>query len=145
MTGSDAHHDTLPNLESTILTPTRAAALALAAYGVFCLIARRPGANTAVGTPIGTSIGLASAILLVGFAAAPVLVVLGGVHSLFDTGYVTVTPNLHFEVSRRIREEFDNGKDYYALHGQRIIVPEPVAQRPDPGTLAWHNEHCFKG
>ena len=67
------------------------------------------------------------------------------IHSLFDTGYVTVTPNLHFEVSRRIREEFDNGKDYYALHGQRIIVPEPVAQRPDPGTLAWHNEHCFKG
>jgi hypothetical protein len=24
--------------------------------------------------------------------------------------YVTVTPDLRFEVSRRIREEFDNGK-----------------------------------
>ena len=61
------------------------------------------------------------------------------------TGYVTVTPDLHFEVSRRIREEFENGKDYYALHGQRIIVPEPVGQRPDPGALTWQNEHCFKG
>lgn len=67
------------------------------------------------------------------------------IHSLFDTGYVTVTPDLHFEVSRRIRDEFENGRHYYALHGHRITVPEPVAQRPDPGALAWHNEHCFKG
>ena len=67
------------------------------------------------------------------------------IHSLFDTGYVTVTPALVFEVSRRIREEFDNGKHYYALHGQRIVVPENVGQRPDTGALGWHNEHCFKG
>jgi putative restriction endonuclease len=67
------------------------------------------------------------------------------IHSLFDLGYVTVTPDLKFEVSRRIREEFDNGKHYYALHGQRIIVPDNVGQRPDPGALTWHNEHCFKG
>ncbi len=37
------------------------------------------------------------------------------VHSLFDAGYVTVTPEFRFEVSRRIREEFENGRDYYAL------------------------------
>jgi putative restriction endonuclease len=67
------------------------------------------------------------------------------IHSLFDSGYVTVTPGLNFEVSRRIREEFDNGKHYYALHGQRIIVPETVSLRPDPSALSWHNEHCFKG
>ena len=67
------------------------------------------------------------------------------IHSLFDTGYVTVTPDLYFEVSRRIREEFDNGKHYYALHGQRIIVPDCVGQRPDPDALSWHNDHCFKG
>jgi putative restriction endonuclease len=67
------------------------------------------------------------------------------IHSLFDLGYVTVTPDLKFEVSRRIREEFDNGKHYYALHGQRIIVPDNVGQRPDPGALTWHNERCFKG
>lgn len=67
------------------------------------------------------------------------------IHSLFDAGYVTVTPTFQFEVSRRIREEFDNGKHYYALHGQRIFVPESVSQRPDAAALSWHNEHCFKG
>jgi putative restriction endonuclease len=36
------------------------------------------------------------------------------IHSLFDAGYVTVTPEHRFEVSRGIREEFENGKHYYA-------------------------------
>lgn len=67
------------------------------------------------------------------------------IHSLFDAGYVTVTPNRHFEVSRRIREEFDNGRHYYALHGQMIRVPDNAIQAPDPAALAWHNEHCFRG
>lgn len=31
------------------------------------------------------------------------------IHSLFDRGYVTITPELRFEVSRRIKEEFENG------------------------------------
>ena len=38
----------------------------------------------------------------------------------FDRGYVTVTPELRFEVSRRIKEEFENGRDYYALHGRSV-------------------------
>lgn len=67
------------------------------------------------------------------------------IHSLFDAGYVTVTPSLHFEVSRRIREEFDNGRHYYELHGQKIHVPEDPLQRPDEAALCWHNEQCFKG
>ena len=67
------------------------------------------------------------------------------IHSLFDAGYVTVTPDLRFEVSRRIREEFDNGKQYYALHGDKIDVPSDIGRRPDPTALTWHNEHCFRG
>ena len=67
------------------------------------------------------------------------------IHSLFDAGYVTVTPDRHFEVSRRIKEEFDNGVHYYALHGQPISVPDAVTQGPDPAALAWHNENCFRG
>jgi len=67
------------------------------------------------------------------------------IHSLFDAGYVTVTPELRFEVSRRIREEFDNGKHYYALHGHKIEAPSDVGQWPDPDALTWHNEHCFRG
>ena len=67
------------------------------------------------------------------------------IHSLFDAGYVTVTPDRHFEVSRRIKDEFDNGRHYYALHGQPISVPDAVIQGPDPVALARHNENCFRG
>jgi putative restriction endonuclease len=67
------------------------------------------------------------------------------IHSLFDLGYVTITPELKFEVSRRIREEYENGRHYYALHGSGVAVPEPVELRPDPSALSWHNEHRFKG
>lgn len=67
------------------------------------------------------------------------------IHSLFDAGYVTVTPDLHFEVSRRIREEFENGRHYYALHGRLITIPEIPGQRPDPTSLAWHNQNRFNG
>ncbi len=66
-------------------------------------------------------------------------------HSLFDRGYVTVTPAHHFEVSRRIRDEFENGRDYYALHGKSILLPEAEHQRPDPIALSWHNENRFLG
>ena len=67
------------------------------------------------------------------------------IHSLFDAGYVTVTPELNFEVSGRIREEFENGRDYYALHGRRIQAPVVARQRPDPAVLTWHKENCFVG
>lgn len=67
------------------------------------------------------------------------------IHSLFDAGYVTVTPDLRFEVSRRIKEEFDNGRHYYELHGQPIFAPEDTLRRPDPGALRWHNEQAFRG
>ena len=53
------------------------------------------------------------------------------IHSLFDRGYVTVTPELRFEVSRRIKEEFENGRDYYALHGRSVQPPERLTARPD--------------
>ena len=66
------------------------------------------------------------------------------IHRLFDQGYVTVTPSMHFEVSPRLRDEFHNGKTYYALHGGRIAVPQRVADRPDPERLRWHNEVVFQ-
>ena len=67
------------------------------------------------------------------------------IHNLFDTGYVTVTPDLNFEVSSRIKEEFENGRDYYALHGKRVVVPQDFATRPDPDALNWHNDNCYRG
>jgi putative restriction endonuclease len=67
------------------------------------------------------------------------------IHSLFDRGYVTVTPDHHFEVSRRIRDEFENGRDYYAMHGTAIRVPDRSELRPDLDALRWHNENRFLG
>ena len=67
------------------------------------------------------------------------------IHSLFDAGYVTVTPDLRFEVSRRIKEEFDNGRHYYELHGHKIDAPSDVGRRPDAEALTWHNENRFRG
>jgi putative restriction endonuclease len=66
-------------------------------------------------------------------------------HSLFDQGYVTVTPSHHFEVSRRIHDEFENGRDYYALQGKLIRIPDQETQRPDPQALNWHNVNRFLG
>ncbi len=66
-------------------------------------------------------------------------------HLLFDDGYVTVTPDLRLEVSRRIREEFENGRDYYALHGREIARPLPPFEPPDPDLLRWHSETVYRG
>ncbi len=67
------------------------------------------------------------------------------IHSLFDAGYVTISSDLKFEVSRRIREEFENGRHYYALHGQDIAKPNDPKWQPDISALTWHNENCYRG
>lgn len=67
------------------------------------------------------------------------------IHKLFDSGYVTVSPEYRFEVSRRIKEEFENGRDYYALHGSRIRLPQDIAHRPAVESLIWHYEQRFLG
>ncbi|MFN2432718.1 MAG: HNH endonuclease [Gemmatimonadota bacterium] len=66
-------------------------------------------------------------------------------HVLFDRGYVTVTPDHRLEVSRRIREEFENGRDYYGLHGRVLQLPASAGHRPAEGLLRWHNERVYRG
>lgn len=41
------------------------------------------------------------------------------IHCLFDAGYVTITPSFAFEVSRRIKEELGDGRQYYERPGWR--------------------------
>jgi putative restriction endonuclease len=67
------------------------------------------------------------------------------IHSLFDLGYVTISPDLKFEVSKKIREEYENGRYYYSLHGADIRVPHDPQRQPNQAALAWHNEKRFKG
>jgi putative restriction endonuclease len=66
-------------------------------------------------------------------------------HALFDRGYLTVTPELALEVSRRIREEFENGRDYYRLHGNLIRSPANPLHRPSIEYLQWHNQNVYRG
>lgn len=67
------------------------------------------------------------------------------VHKLFDVGYLTVTPDLRVEASHAMKEDFNDGKSYLALHGQTILVPERPELRPDPEALKWHNENRYRG
>jgi len=67
------------------------------------------------------------------------------IHKLFDAGYVTVTENHQFEVSRRIREEFENGRDYYDLNGKRLYLPTKETLKPAHEFITWHNENVFRG
>jgi putative restriction endonuclease len=67
-------------------------------------------------------------------------------HILFDKGYITVTPSYDVEVSKSIKEEFSNGRDYYALHGKKLaIMPSSSDERPASSYLDWHNNSVYKG
>jgi putative restriction endonuclease len=67
------------------------------------------------------------------------------VHQLFDAGYVTITPDYRIEVSRRIREEFENGTEYYALQGDKLWLPESEQERPTEDFIAYHNDEIYVG
>jgi putative restriction endonuclease len=67
------------------------------------------------------------------------------IHKLFDDGYVTVTPDRRFLVSKAIRDEFENGRDYYALHGMTIRETLSSEARPAEEYLEWHARERFKG
>ena len=65
-------------------------------------------------------------------------------HTLFDRGYLTVTPARTVMVSRRIKEEFENGRDYYALDGRQIRPPARGFPPPSAEYLEWHADTVFK-
>jgi len=67
------------------------------------------------------------------------------VHTLFDRGYLTITPEHRVVVSPSIKEEFDNGREYYAAHGKRIALPGDENDWPAKEFLQWHNEHVYRG
>lgn len=66
------------------------------------------------------------------------------IHTLFDLGYITVTPDYRIKVSKRIREEFDNGKEYYSMDGNPIRLPVVDQYRPSLELLDWHYHNRFK-
>ena len=66
------------------------------------------------------------------------------VHTLFDRGYLAVDLDYRLRVSLQIREEFDNGDDYYALGRTLVRLPERRADRPRREFLEWHNDVVFR-
>ena len=65
-------------------------------------------------------------------------------HRLFDLGYVTIRPDLRFAVSRRLRDDYANGRVYYAYHERPIHLPADPAAGPDLELLAWHEAEVFQ-
>lgn len=62
-------------------------------------------------------------------------------HTLFDQHYITVEPNKRtLIVSRRIREQFENGRDYYALNGNNLLEPVNKSAFPSTDNLSFHFE-----
>lgn len=67
-------------------------------------------------------------------------------HTLFDNGYLTLTKEFNIEVSRRIKEEFSNGREYYALHGKQLVsLPKNPANHPQSEFLEWHQNNYYRG
>ncbi|EDX86766.1 hypothetical protein S7335_4472 [Synechococcus sp. PCC 7335] len=65
-------------------------------------------------------------------------------HKLFDRQYITITPDLKIEVSKRIHEEYQNGKDYYKLHGKKLAVtPNDPNDLPAREYIEWHNQRFY--
>ena len=68
------------------------------------------------------------------------------IHTLFDEGYLTITPNFRVEVSLRLKNDFGNGKIYYQYHGQKLsVLPDDSVELPETQFLSWHNENVFLG
>jgi putative restriction endonuclease len=66
-------------------------------------------------------------------------------HRLFDRGCLKVDPkDLTIVVSRRIKEEYENGRDYYALHGKPLSLPIDTHAMPSVEYLKQHNA-TFRG
>lgn len=66
-------------------------------------------------------------------------------HRLFDRGYISVDPSSRrLMVSKRIKDEFENGRDYYKLEGALIREPNAPWARPNSENLEFHFNAVFR-
>lgn len=65
-------------------------------------------------------------------------------HTLFDQGLISISPDYEILVSQAIRDQFNNGKLYYARKGKKLFsLPERQDWRPNREYLEWHNADVF--
>jgi putative restriction endonuclease len=66
-------------------------------------------------------------------------------HRLFDLGFVTIRRDHTIAVSRRLGENYADGRAYYALDGHKLQLPDHLEQRPALAALEWHGDVVFRG
>jgi len=67
-------------------------------------------------------------------------------HILFDQGYLTITGDHFVEASHKMKDDFENGKEYLELHGHPLInMPVLHDQHPSDTYIQWHHEHIYLG
>lgn len=64
-------------------------------------------------------------------------------HTLFDLGFVTITPDYRVRVSPALNERWSNGKRYYVHDSAEIHPPKEPALKPSREALEWHGAKVF--
>jgi putative restriction endonuclease len=65
-------------------------------------------------------------------------------HRLFDGGYLSIDPkDRKVVISKRIKEEFENGREYYGFEGRVIREPIEPWTRPGQENLEFHVRNIF--
>jgi putative restriction endonuclease len=67
------------------------------------------------------------------------------IRTLFDLGYVTVTPDHLFLVSRKLKAEFHNAEPYLQMNRTPVWLPQDSRDRPSRRLLQWHADMIFNG
>jgi putative restriction endonuclease len=67
------------------------------------------------------------------------------IHRLFDSGYVTITPDYKFRASHKLKDDFNNGEEYFQFNGTGIWLPKDSNNRPNREFLEWHSDTVFRG
>jgi hypothetical protein len=50
---------------------------------------------------------------------------------------------VEFRASRRLKDEFDNGEEYFAMQSSQLWLPTRPEDRPRKEYLEWHNDLIF--
>jgi putative restriction endonuclease len=58
---------------------------------------------------------------------------------------VTVDEDRRFVVGSRLRDDFENGRSYYKLHGTALTLPNDTGLHPSDASLDWHRSNPFLG
>lgn len=65
------------------------------------------------------------------------------VHTLFDRGYLGIDSKYRLMISPLLRDQFDNGDEFYVKKGREVSVPVRRLDRPNHEFLEWHADTVF--